>query len=369
MPKVSLTDLAIQKLKLPETGQVDYWDQNLPGFGVRVSKGGTRSFMVLAHRERKHLGRYPTMSLKDARTEARRLLFDPVVAAQIAPPVIMFKEAVEQYLRAKSTELRASTFRDYTRLLGRFQFRCSVADIRPYMVTDALDEFTRRTDKSHAFTVLKVFFGWCLAQEYCRSNPMQHLKKPKLPPARDRVLDDDELTEIWAACEELGKYGSIVRLLMLTGQRAGQIAWLQEKWINKEKTGIEFPAEVMKNNREHYCPIGGLTKFVLMVNVPVKGYYFSPLSAVGRPFSAWSKNKRKLDELVQLDPWRLHDLRRTWSTNAPRLDIPPHITSRILSHAAPEGAIARIYNRYMYRDEMADAMNRMNDHILSLVDG
>ncbi len=160
--------------------------------------------------------------------------------------------------------------------------------------------------------------------------------------------------------------GAIVKILMLTGQRRGQIDRLQTSWVDKE--GISFPASVMKNKLEHYCPIGSLTYYTLLEIIPVDGYYFSPLTAVGRPFTAWSKNKKKLDSMVQFDPWCLHDLRRTWSTNAPRLDIPPHITSRILSHASPEGTIAKIYNRYKYRSEMADAMHKMNDHILSLID-
>lgn len=368
MPKVRLTDLVVQKLKPPEKSQVDYWDVNLPSFGVRVSQGGSKTFVVLINRQRRAIGRYGVMTLKEARAEAKRVLFDKTAAGREQELEVTYQEAVDRYLRMKEPELRANTLRDYTRLLGRFDFPNAVKDIKPHQVADALDRFDRQTDKSHAFTVLKVFFGWCLAREYCSSNPLQNLKKPKLPPARDRVLTDDELTAIWFGCEELEKYGALVRLLMLTGQRAGQIARLQGSWVSKGQDSITAPAAVMKNKQEHYCPIGNLCRFVLL-QVPMVGdYYFSPVTKVGRPFSAWSKNKAKLDQLVQLDPWRLHDLRRTWSSNAPRLDIPPHITSRVLSHTSEEGKVAQIYNRYKYRREMADAMVKMDDHILSLIE-
>jgi integrase len=365
MPRVSLTDLLVQRIKPPERGQIDYWDASLPSFGVRVSKGGSKTFVVLVHGNRKSIGRYPVVSLKKARDEARRVLYEPATYAQTAVLPATYQEAVDRYLTVKAVELRPSTLRDYKRLLSRFDFPLTIDEIRPYQVADALDRFTRQTDKSLAFTVLKVFFGWCVAREYCRSNPMQNLKKPKLPAARERVLFDDELVAIWNACDELGKYGVLVRILLVTGQRAGQIARLRASWIKDGE--IHFPASVMKNKREHVCPIGNLAKYTLLNVIPVDDYYFSPVTAVGRPFSAWSKSKAKLDSLVQLDPWRLHDLRRTWSTNAPRLDIPPHITARILSHVAPEGGIAKVYNRYKYRQEMADAMTKMEDHILSLL--
>lgn len=55
MPKVSLTDLVLQNLKTPERGQTDYWDASLSGFGVRVSKGGSKTFVALVHRNGKRL--------------------------------------------------------------------------------------------------------------------------------------------------------------------------------------------------------------------------------------------------------------------------------------------------------------------------
>ena len=80
----------------------------------------------------------------------------------------------------------------------------------------------------------------------------------------------------------------------------------------------------MKNNREHRLPFGHLTAFLLKEIIPNQGYYFSPEGLAGRPFTAWSKNKHKLDLLLpDMVPWTLHDLRRTWSTNAARLDCPP----------------------------------------------
>ena len=81
------------------------------------------------------------------------------------------------------------------------------------------------------------------------------------------------------------------------------------------------------------------------------------------PFTAWSKNKAKLDSLVDLDHWTLHDLRRTWSTNAARLEVAPHV----LSHVAPEGKVAAVYNRHRYENEMRDAMERMSTFVMDLI--
>ena len=174
---------------------------------------------------------------------------------------------------------------------------------------------------------------------------------------------------MWQATEQLGKYGTIVRLLMATGQRAGQISNLQTAWIDKKRKAIAFPAAIMKNNLEHKLAYGSLTDFLLLQTIPNQGYYFSPDGLVGHPFSAWSKNKSKLDAMLpDMEPWTLHDLRRTWSTNAARLDIAPHITDRVLSHVTGTlSPVARVYNRYKYETAVRDAVQRVESHILELI--
>lgn len=365
MSKIRLTDLSIQKLKPPQKGQKDYWDSALPSFGVRVSQGGSKTFVVVINRRRKSLGRYPNTRLKYARSEAQKLLFgrNEQIAREILD--ISYADAVERFLQIKEPDLRPRTFEAYARVLTIVHFDMMVRDIRPFQVEDALNRVTGQASRAQTFTVLKMLFGWCVSREYCDKNPMQNLKKPRMPPARERVLSDDELALIWKACEHLGTYGVIVQLLMLTGQRQAQIANLHTTWVQKDH--VVFPGSIMKNKLEHYCPLLNVAQMTLMRALPIEGYYFSPISAVGRPFSAWSKSKRKLDEIIQIDPWRLHDLRRTWSTNAARLDVEPHIIARVLSHALPEGKISAIYNRHKYRQQMSDAMEKVNDHILSLL--
>jgi integrase len=372
VPKRSLTELTVKNLKPPSKGQETTWDTQLTGFGVRCSQGGAKTFLVMFGKTRKRvtIGRYPVVTLAAARQRAKKIL----LGASLDPdktPSPPFDEAVRRYLRLREPELKPRTHIEYKRLLeNHFAFgETSVADISTSEVADAIDRIERLGERSHAYVALKVFFNWCLEREYCSANPMAVIRKPRVPSAKERVLSDDELAAIWEATEHLGKYGAIVRLLMTTGQRRQQIACLQTAWINDKRKVITFPAEIMKNNREHEVPYGMLTDFLLKQAIAVEGYYFSPVGLVGHPFTAWSKNKRRLDALLpEMDSWTLHDLRRTWSTNAARLDVAPHITDRVLSHVTGSlSQVARVYNRFKYEAEVRDAVRRMESHILELV--
>ncbi|MEZ5844835.1 MAG: site-specific integrase [Hyphomicrobiaceae bacterium] len=372
MPKRSLTELTIKSLKPPAKGQVTTWDTQLSGFGVRCSQGGTKTFVVMLgkSRRRETIGRYPLFTLADARRRAKEI----ILAAALSPgkkPSPPFDETVQRYLKLREPELKPRTFAEYKRLLNaHFQFGPTpVEDITAAEASDAVDRIERPAERAHAYMALKVFLNWCIQREYCDVNPLARMRRPKLPSAKERVLSDDELAAVWRASEQLGKYGTIVRLLMVTGQRRQQIACLAESWVDFNRKIIAFPADVMKNSRDHALPFGDLTDYLLRTTMANQGYYFSPEGLAGHPFCAWSKNKRRLDALLpDVDPWTLHDLRRTWSTNAARLDIPPHITDRVLSHVTGSlSPIARIYNRFKYEGEMRDAVRRMESHIIELV--
>jgi Arm DNA-binding domain len=74
-----LTELTIKTLKLPplaESKQKTFFDDSIKGFGVRVSVGGTKSFVLMYGKQRKleTIGRYPEISLAEARTRARKHL-------------------------------------------------------------------------------------------------------------------------------------------------------------------------------------------------------------------------------------------------------------------------------------------------------
>jgi hypothetical protein len=76
MPPGKLTDVTIKSLRPPESGQKTYWDDAVPGFGVRVSQGGSKAFVLVhgVNRERVTIGRYPIISLSDARGKAKERL-------------------------------------------------------------------------------------------------------------------------------------------------------------------------------------------------------------------------------------------------------------------------------------------------------
>src|SRR5688572_29679668 len=85
--KMRFSDMTVQKLPPPEKGQKLYADDTLPGFAIRVSQGGTKSFLAIVGKERKFvtIGRYPVVTLAQAREKARNILAEHLLGIVHTP--------------------------------------------------------------------------------------------------------------------------------------------------------------------------------------------------------------------------------------------------------------------------------------------
>ena len=363
MPAITLTDLSLRSLKLPEKGQVTYWDANLPGFGVRVSQGGTKSFVVVygANRQRHTIGRYPAINLKAARQEAKRLQAELVLGLHKKSSVT-FAEAMDRYLSACQAKNKPGTYLEYKRILTRhFRFgRLQIRDISRAAIQRKLDKLKKTpSEQSHAFVALRAFFNWAVREELIDANPMANMGRIGKTASRERVLTDEELSRIIKAADSVPyPFGSIVTLLAFTGQRRGEIAGLKWDWIDFDAQTITLPADFTKNKRLHAFPFGDQVSEILKA-LPVTGdLLFLARSKSGRSFSGWSKSKARFDgTLEDVELYTLHDLRRTFSSNLARLGVPIHVTEKLLNHVSGTvSGVAAIYNRHSYMDEMKEAV-------------
>jgi Phage integrase family len=161
------------------------------------------------------------------------------------------------------------------------------------------------------------------------------------------VLSDQELQCIWRACEERltrkeaeggdlviqlpTNFTTIVQLLILTGQRRGEISALRPAYIDLQEQTICLPNHLVKNSREHLFPINALTAKKLSTAIKHAqntDFIFPARRNVGGPFNGWSKSKAALDKLCGVTVWTLHDLRRTFATRLAEMGVAPHIIER-----------------------------------------
>jgi len=367
---MSLTDAQIKRLRAPEKGQKTYFDDALSGFGVRVSQGGTKTFIALCGPERKRhsLGRYPTMSLAEARARAKKVqgefaLESPI---EIARPILTFEDARRMFLADSQKRNRARTFEEYDRLLHRhFTFNGTLDEIDRHQLVRALDKIKATpSEQKHAFVAIRTMMNWC-----CKRG---HLDNSRVPPLtfkatpRDRVLTAEELRAVWQRAETYGyPFGPIVRLLILTGQRRGEVTNLRRSWF--EDDAITFPAEIMKNAREHTIPMSDMTRD-LIADLPERTDLLFPSRLNDqKPFNGFSRAKRAFDRELELKPYTLHDLRRTFSSNMAKLGTPIHVTEKVLNHTSGTiSGVAAVYNRHSYQDEMREAYFNYEQYLLEV---
>jgi integrase len=123
---------------------------------------------------------------------------------------------------------------------------------------------------------------------------------------RDRILSDDELRLVWAACS--GVYGAFLRFLLLTAVRRSEAAGLQ--WSELSGSLWTIPASRMKGKAEHVVPLSGAALAILDERrssaVP-----FGPIAS--------SRRKAEFDAIVSIPHWTLPSLSATRTSSGPTL--------------------------------------------------
>ena len=340
---ILFTDLAIKKLVPPIAGQQRYWDKDLPGFGIRLSQGGARTWILLDPRNKirtqETIGRYPLLALKDARGEAKKRLAEYTLGKTAKALKTTWNAATVEYLAEVKKRRKPRTHLDYERLLGRFKF--ATTPMRELTQEAIMKKLSRLEETPaeyiHAFVVLRAFFNWSYRRSYLDESPLARMTVGQYN-ERDRTLTDEELKKVWNAAT--GKFGRIVKQLILTGQRRGEIVAYDPAW--KEKDTITFPAWLTKNNRTHTFPIGPMTEALIGDN----------------SWKGWSNAKAQLDKRSGVTGWTLHDLRRTLRTKWAELGIPREIAKKYINHisSGKDSKVDRIYDRHTYLPEMRAAV-------------
>jgi integrase len=384
----ALTDALVRSLKPDPERQFEVWDARISGFGLRVSPSGTKSFVLLLRQQgrlrRLTLGRYPDLSLAEARSkafEAKGMAasgLDPKPRQE--PPekkadhrfVSVVGDFIERHAKRKTRsweQTRQILNREFVAILGKRD----IGAVEKRDISRILEQIVERGSPSaanHAFRVVRKFFNWCLEQGLIDASPVLGLKASARTVDRDRVLSDAELRSIWISSSALRyPYGTVVKLLLLTGQRRDEVVSMRWDELDLTTGHWTIPGTRTKNGKPNEVPLSP-PAVELLTATPhwVSEFVFPARGRPERSFSGFSKSKRALDEASGVSGWRLHDLRRTLATGLARLGTDPHVVEHVLNHQTGSmSQIARIYNRHAYLPEKRVALNQWADHIAGLI--
>jgi len=395
-----VTKRSVDAIK-PTAGDQFLWDDELSGFGLRVTSGGVKSY-VLQYRmggrgtpaRRYTIGRHGAWTPDAARKRAedlRRLVdqgVDPIAAdkerARQAVDLAFDRYVemfVERYLKPqwKKWDLAASMLRrEAVPVFGAKPLpQIRRADLTA--LWDRLDD--RPATKRFAHATLRKLFRWAVDRGDIERSPLEGADAPPAGAARDHVLGDNELRLVWNAAGALGQpLEGFYRMLIVTMQRREEVAGMDWAELDRCAALWTLAGSRTKNGKPQLVPLNALAIAVLDsvaggAEWRRRGLVFTTTGKA--PISGFSKAKARLDGAVaavaaregaDVDLWRIHDLRRTGATGLQRLGVRFEVTEAVLNHVSgARGGVAGIYQRHDWKDEKRaalDAWGRFLEEVL-----
>ena len=308
-----------------------------------------------------------------AEKKAARIATKPEASADL------IEDVTAQFNHRYLPRLRDSSRVEATRILNRdvvgpWRGR-RLSAIRQVDVVALLDTVMDRGSPvmaNRVLAALRRMCGWAVERGIASANPCDGVKAPAAERSRDRVLDDRELASVLRACDRMpGAFGSLFKLLALTGQRRDEVADMRWSEIDFDARLWTIPKERVKNGVAHAVPLSAAALAVLAA-LPRIGDGTADLvfTTNGRtPVQGFGKAKNRLDLATSADggplaPWRLHDLRRTAATGMARLGVMLPVVERVLNHTSGTfGGVAGVYQRHDFAAEKREGLDRWGQHI------
>jgi integrase len=184
------------------------------------------------------------------------------------------------------------------------------------------------------------------------------------PEPRERVLSRSEVATIWRVLEADREdvYSAVFRLLLLTGQRRGEVATM--KWSDVDFERREWHQPTNKSDRPHTIALSDEALAVIAEQKRIKPEIFTNRRAgtLGGPRGTWSYSLLKLQAASGISGFTIHDLRRTAATLMASLRVDKGVIEMLLNHSEGAGrgsVVASIYNRHSYAVEKREALDKL----------
>lgn len=395
MPRISQRFIE-RKAKRPETGQIIYRDDELIGFGLRVTRG-SMSYIVECRvngiNRRITIGPHGRLDPETARQQAQKLLSAMTLGrdpreeeAKHKLCRISLAEVLEDYVSSRS--LRPNSIRSFRSILNRCLgdwLSMPIADITREMVEKRHRELTRVTrqgtsGKAQANSTmerLSVLINFAINKYEIDGKPMMEknavdrlsqIRAWHRTPPRQNVIPEHGLSEWYQTVISLRdeKVRDYLLLLLFTGLRRMEAATLKWSDIDLEGKFLTIRSEVAKNHNEHRLP---LTKFLHAMFSRRK--FTTGNSEFVFPGRGEKGHMVDSDHVISGVSKRcgsnftVHDLRRTFLTTAEMLDVPHYALKKLANHVSRRD----VTSRYVVVDaeRLRVYMDRISDHFVKLL--
>jgi integrase len=409
MSSLNFTDRAIASLK-GARALVEYWDEKTPGFGMRVSPGGKKTWFVMYRiagvRRRLRLGHYPVINLEVARKNARAVLqrvsdgIDPaqekknqlVAMEQKRRDARTFDQLAQEYLEQHAKRFnREKTWKEYERIIDKVLSPAFGKYDVKQLASSQIRALLRSIAQNHSVmanrtrAVLGAIFKWAIQEEIIQENPVASITRPGgAEKPKERSLSEEELRIFWNA--KTSPSTPVLQMILLTGQRPGEVMGMQWQELDLESALWELPGDRTKNGKSHVVPLNTMAKMILQqqresLDTQRKKRAKRGDPDTGSPFVFPSRHLKKqatapvrmlrkaikrIVEETGMMAFAPHDLRRTCATCLGKMEVPGHIIDRILNHTL-KGETDRVYNRYNYLKEQREAFDNWGEVLSGIV--
>lgn len=400
--KVKLTNALLKSIAPPESGKTTLTDAERPGLQFRVTTTGVKSWLFQkkvkgGRRLSITLGRYPEMSLSDARSEALKIELEArsgldrieqakvdmasrqAEAAQARKVLEVLDLYIEQHVRrnlkpGQSRDERERQLRTYLAPLSQVRIKdLTRGDIQKIVDEKAAEG--KKTMANRLRSAICAFTSWCFKRDYIAVDPGIKVQKAGTEKPRTRVPSIAEIHDIWIASYYQGDlWGPFIRLVLLLCQRSrDEVLKMQWSWIDFNRRQLEIPTT--KNDKPHivHLPEPALQELFAIQRKQRESGFNSPFvfTTTGRTAaSGVSKAKRRLDERIDTirrergaDPmqhWVLHDLRRSQATALAEAGFSEAVVDRLQNHVAGgsrPSQVAQVYQLAELLPERARAIS------------